>query len=134
MSRDWYHRDVTSFRSRNLVSRVGHEILESTPRATPSTPTPPTDVAPTDATAPVPASPTSLPNRQPNRALADFVDPNASTRARPGVPVGPIFTLNDPRYLRQNTTETYILLLFDAIYPQKRLLENYNPKGVHNRP
>ena len=31
-SRNWYHGEVTpSFRSRNLVSRVGHEILETIP-------------------------------------------------------------------------------------------------------
>ena len=31
MSRDLYHREVTSFRSINLASRVGPEILETIP-------------------------------------------------------------------------------------------------------
>ena len=62
MSRNLYPREATSsFRSRNLVSsRIGHEILESTPRTTRSTPNPPADASPGDATAhgtaPVPAS------------------------------------------------------------------------------
>ena len=34
ISRDLYHREVTYFRSRNLVSRVGHEFLETIPRPT----------------------------------------------------------------------------------------------------
>ena len=31
MYRNLYHREVTSFRSRKLVSRVGHEILGTIP-------------------------------------------------------------------------------------------------------
>ena len=31
MSPNLYHKDITSFRSRNLVRRVGHEILETIP-------------------------------------------------------------------------------------------------------
>ena len=49
MSRNFHHKEITSFRSRNLVSqRVGREMLESMPRATRSTPTPPGDAAPTE--------------------------------------------------------------------------------------
>ena len=44
-----HHTDVnSSFRSRNLVSRVGQYILESLPRATRLTPPPPADAAPPD--------------------------------------------------------------------------------------
>ena len=31
MFRNLYHREATPFRARNLVSRVGHEILETIP-------------------------------------------------------------------------------------------------------
>ena len=49
MSRNLYQDATVSFRSRNLVSkRVRPEILESMPRATRSTPTPPADAATTE--------------------------------------------------------------------------------------
>ena len=72
MSRNLYHNEITSsFHSRNLVSRVGHEMLESMPRAARSTPTPPGDAAPT-----VTGVARDLAKTQPNRTAASFVDPN----------------------------------------------------------
>ena len=76
MSQFLYRGEVTSVpRSRNLVSRLGHEVLESMPRTTRSTPSPLAEAVPTDGMAPVSASPLALPNPKPSRALAFFVDP-----------------------------------------------------------
>ena len=73
-----YCREVTSvLRSRNLVSRLGHEILESMRRTIRPTPTPPAEAASTDVKAPVSASPLALPDPNPSRVLAFFVDPDS---------------------------------------------------------
>ena len=60
------------------LTGLGRFLPGSMPRATLSPPIPPADEALTDATAPVPASPATLPGPKPNRASATFVDPNTS--------------------------------------------------------
>ena len=93
MSQNLHHNAITSFRSRNLVSkRVGREMLNSMPRATRSTPTPPGDVAPTETgVARDLAKPQNLIGLR--RALWTripicFTRRDASARASPGVAGG----------------------------------------------
>ena len=67
--------------SRNFVSRLGHVVLESMPRTIRSTPIPPAEAVPTVGTAPVSASPLTMPDPNPSRALAFFVDPQTQLEA-----------------------------------------------------
>ena len=91
MSQFLYRGEVTSVpRSRNLVSRLGHEVLESMPRTTRSTPSPLAEAVPTDGMAPVSASPLALPNPKPSRALAFFVDPQTPLEDLPCFTPGPL--------------------------------------------
>ena len=78
--------------SRNVVSKLGHEVLERMPginRSTP-TPTPPGEAVPTVATAPVSASLLAMPDPNPSRALAFFVDPQTPLEDLPCFTPGPL--------------------------------------------
>ena len=90
MSQVVYCTEVTFVPSRNFVSRLGHVVLESMPRTIRSTPIPPAEAVPTVGTAPVSASPLTMPDPNPSRALAFFVDPQTPLEDLPCFTPGPL--------------------------------------------